>query len=497
MISWSLVLSVFAVVLAGLGMPVVIFLLRENIKEIRQGIITDLAHFFESGKDNRALGKDELVESYRIIPSFEFVKYKYFLSRTRQGRGNPRSGQGRRDLAVWKFALSMAPFAVVVIAFSCLTLSYFLTQYLEDPLTPGDIIEKIFGSPHPASVSCTDNEAPSDCAPDWLRADDLAFLIIASFFGAYIASIRRFLRAVSNFDLGPLTFLRATDQMITGAVAITVLFIAFPSADLFTKLIPATTGSNIVDSSDNSWIGANFMPWIAVAFVVGMIPDIGLLNLYDRVKLNHFKRHSPDILKQVKIVPLEVLDGIDSSVRDRLEDLGIYDVQNLATANPIMLFVESPFGIYQTIDWVAQAQLCTAVGPESFVKLRRIQIRTIFDFEVAILGSRRTDHNQELRSKSGRSTPTLRQAVFSLLLSDPAVCTILRGSAQAFDDDTLVELGKVIMDDLHVHRLRQLCIIIQERLGARFGLPHDAAEAAEADTTTEETNVALLKAARG
>jgi hypothetical protein len=408
---WLLAATVFVVIIIGLGMPFVIFLLRENIKEIRQGIITDLARFFEGAKDKPGGDRNDAAaaEPYRIIPSFEFVKYKYFLSRTHlHGGREANAGFQQRDLARWKFLLSMLPFAIVVIGLSCLTLSWFLTQ----KFTPGDVIEHLFGKVTGAA------KAPDDTAPPrWLRADDLAFLIIASFFGSYVASIRRFLRAVSNFDLGPLTFLRATDQMITAAAVTSAFFISFPTSQLL--------GFGGEGAGQDTWMKTTYMPWVAVAFMIGMIPDVGLLNLYDHVKLRYFKRHNPSLLNQVKIVPLEVLDGIDSNVRDRLEDLGIYDVQNLATANPIMLFVESPFGIYQTIDWVAQAQLCTAIGPDSFVKLRNIQIRTIFDFEIAILGSKRRDRNHNPHMLSAHSTPRLRRAIFSVLLTDNKICEAL------------------------------------------------------------------------
>jgi hypothetical protein len=81
---------------------------------------------------------------------------------------------------------------------------------------------------------------------------------------------------------------------------------------------------------------------------------------------------------------LDVIDGIDYPTRFRLEECGIYDIQNLATYNPIMLHIESPFGIYQTIDWVGQAQLCSILGLDKFLLLRQMNVRTVFDLERAL-----------------------------------------------------------------------------------------------------------------
>ena len=111
------------------------------------------------------------------------------------------------------------------------------------------------------------------------------------------------------------------------------------------------------------------------------MPDAALRFLLQRSIVKSFKGERGDFGENGKSVPIETLDGIDSLVRFRLSDFHLTTVQNLASANPVMLFVETPYGIYQIIDWVAQAQLCASVGPERLFALWDLGIRTIFDLE--------------------------------------------------------------------------------------------------------------------
>jgi hypothetical protein len=196
---------------------------------------------------------------------------------------------------------------------------------------------------------------------------------------------------------------------------------------------------------------------LITAFAVGFVPELGLRTLLRASKLRYFKSEDESVYNTFSATPVEVIDGIDTDVRSRLSLHNIVSVQNLATANPIMLFVETPYGVYQIIDWVAQAQLCSALGPKAVIEFWKLGIRTIFDLERALMGASST---RELRHEVGKIIVLGRSAEEQGRLGLAPASTPSDAA-----DKTVLALASIILDDLHIQRLRQIANRIAERLG--------------------------------
>lgn len=329
---WILVVSAGAAALV----PFAFVTTRESTKRHRQGIVEDLKLVFDKKK----------TEGDVIIPSFEFVKYKYSVDREpAPGMVKPRPDFLRRH-----WILSAVPFVLLCTALNALTLAMVLHGAFRQPV---------------------------GTAVPWLMDEPglplFAWVLLAGFAGAALFTLRAFRQAINNFDLSPFSLLGAFVNLVSGvASAPLVVFGVFRLG----QAVGLPVGPE----------GPAAFPFVLVgAFAAGYFPDLAIRTVLRWSRLLLYKREATGIFDAVRSTPLEIIDGIDSEVRSRLEDYHIGTVQNLAAANPLMLFVETPYGVYQIMDWVAQAQLCASVGPAALPKLWALGIRTIFDLERILL----------------------------------------------------------------------------------------------------------------
>jgi hypothetical protein len=147
------------------------------------------------------------------------------------------------------------------------------------------------------------------------------------FLGAYAFILQMLVRRFFQSDLRPSAYAHAMLRIIVTLIIVAVLYELLPQQDLRTEAV--------------------------VAFIVGFFPLVGMQAL-QRATAAALRVAVPSLSQPY---PLNQIDGLTIWYEARLLEVGIEDMQSLATANfvDVMLHTRVPVG--RLVDWVDQAHL--------------------------------------------------------------------------------------------------------------------------------------------
>ena len=193
-----------------------------------------------------------------------------------------------------------------------------------------------------------------------LDALPTADMLRVGFVGAYLFTLQMLIRRYFQADLKASAYVNAVARIVT---ALSVVL--------------------VVDLSVQQGAGGGAR--VATAFIIGFFPLVGLQAMQKAAAVA-LRTVVPSLRNDY---PLSDLDGLSVWYEARLLELGIEDMENLATANLVDVTLHSRVPVSRLVDWVDQAHLYLHLEPKkgngesSRTLLRRLGIRTATALEDA------------------------------------------------------------------------------------------------------------------
>lgn len=172
--------------------------------------------------------------------------------------------------------------------------------------------------------------------------------------GAYVYSVDRIVRHYLAKDLTPNVYVAVAKRFTVAFVVGTLIGIAL-----------GIENQHLLRLS----FDANLTAVYVVGFFIGMFPEDGLR--WIRAAARRALRQPG---KDYEDSSLSSIKGIGVWQEGRLDQEGIVNVQNLASANLLTIVANTPFDVGQLVDWVDQAILVVNTSPEQLDALWKVGV---------------------------------------------------------------------------------------------------------------------------
>lgn len=217
-------------------------------------------------------------------------------------------------------------------------------------------------------------------------------VLYMAFLGGFLWSAQNIIRRLIANDLPPNVYYSAGIRIILASVIALVL----------SYILGEESSNNLINFKSSL---------AAIAFLTGMFPERVLQYL---IKL--FKKYVDGDNINTKELSLYRIEGISMQHKERLEEIGIDNAQNLATASLTQLLIDTPFGARQLLDWIGQAKLL-CYTKSNIEALRSVGIRTIFDL---YKGKKSREALREISDAVNIHTPLL-EVVYTQVMDDEGI----------------------------------------------------------------------------